>query len=171
MSGYFQPWYTVFIVSISFVCLVKDYVQSDLLFCAALALLITGKVITVEEGIQGFANEGLLTVAALFVVAQGISSTGGLDWYMGRFLGKPKTIASAQIRLMFPIAIISAFLNNTPVVAVMIPIVQRWAENNGMSKKQVLMPLSFASILGGTCTWLGTSAQALGTFATKICND
>ena len=69
----------------------------DLLFCAALALLITGKVITVEEGIQGFANEGLLTVAALFVVAQGISSTGGLDWYMGRFLGKPKTIASAQI--------------------------------------------------------------------------
>jgi len=159
MSGYFQPWYTVFIVSISFVCLVKDYVQSDLLFCAALALLITGKVITVEEGIQGFANEGLLTVAALFVVAQGISSTGGLDWYMGRFLGKPKTIASAQIRLMFPIAVISAFLNNTPVVAVMIPIVQRWAENNGMSKKQVLMPLSFASILGGTCTLIGTSTN------------
>ena len=163
MSGYFQPWYTVFIVSISFVCLVKDYVQSDLLFCAALALLITGKVITVEEGIQGFANEGLLTVAALFVVAQGISSTGGLDWYMGRFLGKPKTIASAQIRLMFPIAIISAFLNNTPVVAVMIPIVQRWAENNGMSKKQVLMPLSFASILGGTCTLIGTSTNLVVT--------
>jgi len=158
-NGYFQPWYTVFIVSISFVCLVKDYVQSDLLFCAALALLITGKVITVEEGIQGFANEGLLTVAALFVVAQGISSTGGLDWYMGRFLGKPKTIASAQIRLMIPIAIISAFLNNTPVVAVMIPIVQRWAENNGISKKQVLIPLSFSSILGGTCTLIGTSTN------------
>jgi Na+/H+ antiporter NhaD/arsenite permease-like protein len=69
----------------------------------------------------GFANSGVLTVMALFIVAEGVSRTGALDYYMGKILGKPKTIAGAQIRLMIPIGIASAFLNNTPIVAVMIP--------------------------------------------------
>ena len=95
----------------------------------------------------------------LFVVAAGISATGGLDWYMSKLLGHPTTIAGAQLRLMIPIAVVSAFLNNTPVVAVMIPIVQRWAENIHIPKEQVMIPLSFASILGGTCTLIGTSTN------------
>ena len=101
----------------------------------------------------------MLTVAVLFVVAAGISATGGLDWYMGKLLGHPRTIAGAQLRLMLPIAVVSGFLNNTPVVAVMIPIVQRWAENIHIPKEQVMIPLSFASILGGTCTLIGTSTN------------
>jgi len=78
---------------------------------------------------------------------------------MGNLLGRPKSTAAAQLRLMLPIAIISAFLNNTPVVAVMIPIVQRWGKNIGVSPQQLLVPLSFASILGGTCTLIGTSTN------------
>jgi Na+/H+ antiporter NhaD/arsenite permease-like protein len=100
-----------------------------------------------------------LTVLTLFVVAEGISKTGALDWYMQKLLGRPKTTASAQLRLMIPVAIVSAFLNNTPVVAVMIPIVQRWGKNIGISTQQLLIPLSFASILGGTCTLIGTSTN------------
>ena len=92
-------------------------------------------------------------------MAAGISATGGLDWYMSKLLGKPRTIAGAQLRLMVPIALVSGFLNNTPVVAVMIPIVQRWAENIHIPKEQVMIPLSFASILGGTCTLIGTSTN------------
>ena len=65
-------------------------------------------------------------MACLFVVAAGISNTGALDYYMGKLLGTPKSPASAQIRLMVPVAIVSAFLNNTPVVAIMIPILQKW---------------------------------------------
>jgi len=95
----------------------------------------------------------------LFVVAEGISVTGALDWYMGRLLGTPKTGAGAQLRLMIPIAIVSAFLNNTPVVVVMIPIVQRWGKNVGISPQQLLIPLSFAAIFGGTCTLIGTSTN------------
>jgi len=78
---------------------------------------------------------------------------------MGKLLGRPKTTTSAQLKLMIPIAIVSAFLNNTPVVVVMIPIVQRWAKNIGVSSQQLLIPLSFASILGGTCTLIGTSTN------------
>lgn len=126
---------------------------------SALTLLMASEIITVQEGVAGFANEGLLTVLVLFVVAAGISHTGALDWYMGKMLGRPKNSASAQLRLMIPIAIVSAFLNNTPVVAVMIPIVQRWGKNVGVNPQQLLIPLSFASILGGTCTLIGTSTN------------
>lgn len=95
----------------------------------------------------------------LFVVAAGIQLTGGLDWYMAKLLGRPKSVQGAQLRLMLPIAFISAFLNNTPVVVVMIPIVQKWCQNLSMPVGQLLVPLSFASILGGTCTLIGTSTN------------
>ena len=143
----------------AFACLLWDVVQPDHVMIAALTVLMAAGIVSVEEGLAGFSNEGLLTVATLFVVAAGISATGGLDWYMSKLLGKPRTIAGAQLRLMVPIALTSGFLNNTPVVAVMIPIVQRWAENIHIPKEQVMIPLSFASILGGTCTLIGTSTN------------
>jgi hypothetical protein len=159
MGEVWEGWYTVGVVVVAFVCLLWDLIQPDHVMIGALAMLMAAGVVSVEEGLAGFANEGLLTVAALFVVAAGISATGGLDWYMGKLLGHPRTIAGAQLRLMLPIAAVSGFLNNTPVVAVMIPIVQRWAENIQIPKEQVMIPLSFASILGGTCTLIGTSTN------------
>mmetsp|Transcript_1386 Transcript_1386/g.2449 ORF Transcript_1386/g.2449 Transcript_1386/m.2449 type:complete len:166 (+) Transcript_1386:204-701(+) len=78
---------------------------------------------------------------------------------MSKLLGRPLNAAGAQLRLMIPIAIISAFLNNTPVVVIMIPICQKWGKNVGISPAQLLVPLSFASILGGTCTLIGTSTN------------
>lgn len=78
---------------------------------------------------------------------------------MSRLLGRPTNTAGAQLRLMIPIAFVSAFLNNTPVVVIMIPICQKWGKNNGISPAQLLVPLSFASILGGTCTLIGTSTN------------
>ena len=154
-----EGWFTVCVVIVAFGCLLWDIIQPDHVMIGAVAVLMAAGVVTVEEGLDGFANEGLLTVAVLFVVAAGISATGGLDWYMSKLLGHPTTIAGAQLRLMIPIAVVSAFLNNTPVVAVMIPIVQRWAENIHIPKEQVMIPLSFASILGGTCTLIGTSTN------------
>ena len=101
----------------------------------------------------------ILLPKILFVVAAGIQLTGGLDWYMAKLLGRPKSVQGAQLRLMVPIAFISAFLNNTPVVVVMIPIVQKWCRNLSIPVGQLLVPLSFASILGGTCTLIGTSTN------------
>jgi len=101
----------------------------------------------------------VLTVAILYVVAAGINSTGGLDYVLNKILGQPKTLAMAQLRLILPVSFVSAFLNNTPVVAVMIPIVQRWAARIQQPVSQLFIPLSFASILGGTCTLIGTSTN------------
>ena len=164
-----EGWFTVCVVIVAFGCLLWDIIQPDHVMIGAVAVLMAAGVVTVEEGLDGFANEGLLTVAVLFVVAAGISATGGLDWYMSKLLGHPTTIAGAQLRLMIPIAVVSAFLNNTPVVAVMIPIVQRWAENIHIPKEQVMIPLSFASILGGTCTLIGTSTNLVVLGMLKDC--
>jgi di/tricarboxylate transporter len=151
--------YVCAILLFMFLALLSDKIGADWVMVTALALCIAAKIITIKEGLEGFANEGLLTVLILFVVAEGISRTGALDWYMGKLLGKPKTIAGAQVRLMIPISLVSAFMNNTPVVAIMIPITQRWAKSIGVSRQQLLIPLSFASILGGTCTLIGTSTN------------
>ena len=89
-------------------------------------------------------------MGVLFAVAAGINNTGGLDYTMGRILGVPGTAAAAQFRLMVPVAVVSAFLNNTPVVAILIPIVKQWAARIRLAPGQLFIPLSYASILGGT---------------------
>lgn len=158
-AGLWQIIYTSAVLVGMLIALFSDRVGADGVMITALTLFMAAEIITVKEGLAGFSNEGLLTVIALFVVAHGISVTGALDWYMGKLLGRPSTIAGAQLRLMIPVAIVSAFLNNTPVVAVMIPIVLRWGKNIGVSPQQLLIPLSFATILGGTCTLIGTSTN------------
>jgi hypothetical protein len=151
--------YTCLVLLGMLIALLSDRVGADSVMLVAVTAFIAAEIISVEEGLSGFANEGLLTVLVLFVVAEGINKTGALDWYMGKLLGRPETAAAAQLKLMIPISIVSAFLNNTPVVVVMIPIVQRWAKNIRISVQQLLIPLSFASILGGTCTLIGTSTN------------
>jgi hypothetical protein len=85
--------------------------------------------------------------------------TGAVDWYIGKLLGVPKTSASAQLRLVLSVCVASAFLNNTPIVALMIPIVLRWSKTIRVSAQQLLIPLSYGTILGGTCTLIGTSTN------------
>lgn len=104
-------------------------------------------------------NEGLLTVGMLFVVAAGLTETGALRLITDRVLGRPTTIKVAQLRLMLPVIGISAFLNNTPVVAMFIPVVREWCRRTGLSPSQLFIPLSYASILGGVCTLIGTSTN------------
>lgn len=98
MGEVWEGWFTVCVVFVAFGCLLWDVVAPDHVMMGALAVLMVSNVVSVAEGLSGFANEGLLTVAVLFVVAAGISATGGLDWYMGKLLGRPRTIAGAQLR-------------------------------------------------------------------------
>lgn len=126
------------------------------------ALLVYGAFdvehgLSVADGLAGFANPGVLTVAVLFVVADGLQRTGAFAWIGMQLLGTPKGTLSAQLRTMVPAALLSAFLNNTPVVALMMPIISDWSRKHRISVSHLLMPLSFAAILGGMCTLIGTS--------------
>lgn len=113
--------------------------------------------LSVEAGLSGFSNPGVLTVAVLYVVADGLQRTGAFAWIGMRLLGTPKGTHSALLRTMLPAAFLSGFLNNTPVVKLMMPIITDWSRQHRISVSHLMMPLSFAAILGGTCTLIGTS--------------
>lgn len=121
-------------------------------------LLLTG-VLTPAQALAGFANEGMITVGVMYVVAAGLHRTGAVSWLVHSLLGRPQSLNSAQLRLMAPVATFSAFLNNTPVVAIMIPAVKDWAKRNRLPVSKLMMPLSYSAIAGGTCTLIGTSTN------------
>eukprot|EP00945_MAST-04E_sp_MAST-4E-sp1_P005505 g5505.t1 len=116
-------------------------------------------IISEDDAWQGFSNKGVLTVGALFVTARAVDETGIVSLIMKRVLGKPKSLFVAQLRLLIPVAVASAFMNNTPIVAMLIPVVETWAPKIGHSPSKFLMPLSFASMLGGMCSMMGTSTN------------
>jgi di/tricarboxylate transporter len=116
-------------------------------------------VLTPSEAFAGFSNTGMLTVGVLFIVVTGLRETGGIDWIASRMLGRPRNVRDATMRLCLPVAGMSAFLNNTPIVAMMIPVVQDWCKKFRMSPSKLMIPLSYATILGGTCSLIGTSTN------------
>ena len=129
----------------------------DLILLGGLTALLMYGVIDARDAFAGLANEGLLAVAVLYVVAEGLRQTGGANFIGTKLLGQPQSLRSAQGRIMLPTAVLSAFMNNTPVVATMMPVIGDWAKKLRLSVSYLLMPLSFAAILGGLCTLVGTS--------------
>jgi di/tricarboxylate transporter len=125
----------------------------------ALTILSVTGVLTASEALSGFSNAGLITVAAMFVVAAGLNASGGIDLVVNRMLGKPGSLRSAMLRLFVPILPLSAFLNNTPVVATMIPAVNAWARKINIAPSKLMIPLSYGAIVGGTLTMIGTSTN------------
>jgi di/tricarboxylate transporter len=125
----------------------------------ALAILSIAGVLTPEEALSGFANPALATVAAMFVVAAGLHASGGVDLLVNKFLGRPKNVRSAMLRMFLPVVPLSGFLNNTPVVATMIPAVNAWCRRIDIAPSKLMIPLSYGAIMGGCLTLIGTSTN------------
>jgi len=134
-------------------------VSADLVLMAALAFLLISGILGPAEALAGFGNPGVITIATLYVVAAGLKETGAVQWIARQLLGHPKTEKGAQLRMIAPTGILSAFMNNTAVVAMFIPAIQDWAQRLGIPASKLLLPLSYAAILGGTCTLIGTSTN------------
>ncbi|HWB19275.1 MAG TPA: SLC13 family permease [Phycisphaerales bacterium] len=156
-----QAWITLGVLLLVLLLMALTGIGADLIMIAALTVLLCTGVLTTKEAFSGFANEGMLTVGVLFVIAAAIRETGGFSFVTQRLLGRPKTVGAAQSRMMFPIAIMSGFMNNTPLVAMMLPVVSDWCKKLRMPPSKLMMPLSFATILGGLCTLIGTSTNVV----------
>ncbi|MDS1309481.1 SLC13 family permease [Marinobacter xiaoshiensis] len=139
--------------------LVTTRVSADLVLMSALALLLVSGVLGPVDALSGFANPGVITIATLYVVAAGLKETGAVQWIARLLLGHPKTPRGAQLRMILPTGVLSGFMNNTAVVAMFIPAIQDWAQRLGIPASKLLLPLSYAAILGGTCTLIGTSTN------------
>lgn len=134
-------------------------IAADLILMAALIFLLVAGILEPNEAFAGFGNTGLMTIAALYIVAAGLRETGAIQYITRRLLGQPKTVRGAQFRMLVPTAILSAFLNNTTVVAMLIPAIQEWCKRLKLPPSKLLLPLSYVTILGGTCTMIGTSTN------------
>ena len=154
-----QAWITLGVVLFILGMLVFTRIGADVILVAAVTILVFTRVIDSEQAFQGMANEGMLTVAVLYVVACGLDATGATGWVVQHFLGRPRTVTGAIGRLMTPVAVVSGFLNNTPVVAMFMPAVSDWGKKYRLPVSKLMIPLSYAAVLGGCCTLIGTSTN------------
>ena len=154
-----EGWIAVGVVVLVIGLLAATRIAADIVLVAGVTLLLVTGVLTPPEALAGLANEGMATVAVLYVVAAALRETGAIGWLVHGVLGRPRNLSDAQLRLMAPVVGTSAFLNNTPVVAMFLPAVIDWARQNRLPVSKLLIPLSYAAILGGTLTLIGTSTN------------
>lgn len=157
----FEITLTLGVVVAAIIAMMVSRAGPDLILLAGLTVLIVCGVIPADDAVYGFANPGLISVAVLFIVAEGLEQTGAITLLIKKMLGLPTSRVTALLRLMLPTAAMSAFLNNTPVVAVMLPVLDDWSKKCRLSVSQLMIPLSYATILGGLCTVLGTSTTVV----------
>lgn len=156
-----EAWLTLAVVVGLVVALVRNLARPELLLFASLAPLLATGVLTPEDAFAGFSNSAPLAVGALFVVAAGVQATGALA-VADRFLFRQGAgLGVSTARLMVVTAALSAFVNNTPIVAMLMPRVQAWCEQAGVSPSKLMIPLSYAAIVGGMTTLIGTSTNLL----------
>lgn len=156
----FAFWYTIIVLVAMTIVLIKEIFEPELVVFSVLLLLVIGNVINVKEALAGFSNSGMLTVGVLFVVADALKQTGMLNTIGTILLGRDqKRITGKLLRFLFPVSFLSAFFNNTPIVAMLIPTIHSWAKKHDYAVSKFLIPLSYAAILGGICTLIGTSTN------------
>ena len=140
--------------------LVADKQRPGMILFSVVVFFLCCRIISPRELLEGFSNKGMITVALLFLVSEGVRQSGALSQLIKKILPQGKTsVWKAQLRMLPAIGFISAFLNNTPVVVIFAPIIKRWAHSVGLPATKFLIPLSYVTILGGLCTLIGTSTN------------
>lgn len=156
-----QGWFSLGLAVTALILMSVGRFGPHLVMMGVLVVLSASGIIDASQTLAGFSNSGLITVVALFVVAAGIHHSGGVDLVVKHLLRSPGTIRSAQARIALPVSLLSGFLNNTPVVATMIPAIHAWSRKIGIAPSKLMIPLSYSAILGGTLTLIGTSTNLI----------
>ncbi len=154
-----QAWITIATIIGVFVVLLRTHIPAEVVFLGALTILLVTGIVTEEEGMAGFGSEPVVVHAAFFVIIAGLMQSGVLYWLTQHLLGDQPSYRRAIIKLMMPVSVLAALLNSVNVVAMFIDTVKIWARRIDISPSRLLLPLSYAATLGGTCTLLGNSSN------------
>jgi len=157
------------ILTASIILFITELLPVDVVSMLIVGVLLLSGILSIEEGFAGFSNEGTITIAAMFILSAGLSRTG-LVTYIGRIIKKAfKLNYSVAIAVtLISVAFLSAFINNTPVVAIFLPLLLHLSQETELSPSKILLPLSYSSIFGGVCTLIGTSTNiVVNTIAVK----
>ena len=151
-----HAWITIATVLLMFTVLLLTKLRTDLVFLAAIGILFVTGVLDAKEAFSGFSATSVVVIGVLFVVVAGLTYTGVLQCVVKYLLGQPSSYSKAIVRLMLPVAALSSFLSNTTVVSLFVGIVKMWSKKLGVAPSKLLIPLSYASGMGGVCTLIGT---------------
>ena len=154
-----ESWFTLIVLGGMVAVLARDAVAPSVAVVGAVVVLLVARIVTPAQAFGGFSNAAPITVAALYVLSRAVQKTRALQPFVATTLGASENHRWTLARLLTPTAAASAFLNNTPIVAMLVPQVTSWAERTGRSPSKYLMPLSFAAIFGGMITLIGTSTN------------
>ena len=162
-------WITIATVLGMFTTLLFTKLRADVVFLAVMGVLLVTGVLDAKEAFSGFSSTSVVVIGVLFVVVAGLTYTGVLQWIVRHLLGQPNSYGKAVVRLMLPVAGLSSFLSNTTVVAMFVGIVKMWSKKLGIAPSKLLIPLSYASGMGGVCTLIGTPPNLIisGLYADK----
>lgn len=157
-----EIWLISAILLLTLYLLITEKISVDLTAIGIMVLLVVSGILTPKEAIGGFSNPAVITVGAMFIVSKGMMRTGGVE-FLGRKIIKMArgNYKLALIIILLSVALASAFINNTPVVILFIPVVMTMCCEFGLSPSKFLIPVSYASILAGTCTLIGTSTNII----------
>ncbi|RKD76488.1 di/tricarboxylate transporter [Sinobaca qinghaiensis] len=139
--------------------LIKELAPPEIILLLALGVLVVSGILSFSDALTGFTNQGMLTVGLLCIVAGSVQRSGLVETFINRILSKGETQRQSLLRILIPSSILSGFLNNTPIVATFSPLVRQWCERHNVSPSKFLLPLSYATITGGTMTLIGTSTN------------
>lgn len=154
LNGY--AWITLVTIVVMFGVMIFTKLPADFVFLGGMGTLYVTGVLSAQEALSGFSSTSVVTIGVLFVVIAGLVHTGVLQWMVRYVLGIPSSYGKAIVRLMLPVAGLSAFLSNTTVVALFLNVVKIWAKKLNVAPSRLLIPLSYASGMGGVCTLIGT---------------
>ena len=156
----FEIIFVILCLAAMLMALIRDKMRPGIVLLSVVVVFMATGIITPKQMVAGFSNRGMITVGLLFLVSEGIRQSGALTTVVKKLLpGQGATVTRAQLRILPIVSGFSAFLNNTPVVVIFAPILKNWAKRVGLPCTKFLIPLSYATILGGLCTLIGTSTN------------
>ncbi len=152
-----QPWFVIFIVFVIFLLIYKEYLKASVSFLLAVLLFSITGILTPSEVLSGFSNESIASILMLILITTGLRKNFQLEYLFDVIFSKAKTYRGFMFRMMSQVAVLSSIVNNTPVVALMTPYVVDWGKKHNIAPSRLLIPLSYATIMGGMLTLIGTS--------------
>jgi len=156
----FELTYMACVIVLMLAALMKEVLRPGLILFTAVVMLLCAGIINPEEALKGFSNKGMITVALLYLISEGVRKSGLLERFVFRMLPTGNvSVTKVNLRFFPVVSFISAFFNNTPVVVIFAPMIKNWARKMKLPSAKFLIPLSYATVLGGICTLIGTTTN------------
>jgi len=157
----FQPYFVILIIVLIFVLIYKEILRPSISFLLAVLIFVVTGILSSHEVLEGFSNDKIASIILLVLITAGLRKNFQIEAIFDILFKTAKTYRSFLLRMMGQVAILSSMINNTPVVALMTPYVFNWGKSNNVAPSKLLIPLSFATIMGGMLTVIGTSTTLL----------